>query len=105
MGLFKLNARPRTEDRLAKLAKRIAERSRSEVVQRILGMEPDMSPCETRGYIRARAAVVVHREVDLTLARERRIRRSDRTKLISLATDALVAAVTGGNRTAARWAA
>jgi len=105
MAFFRLNSRPRTVDRLAKLANRVAERCRSEVAQRILGMEPNMPPCEARGYIRARAAVVVHREVDLTLARERRLRRADRTKLISLAMDALVAEVTGRNQTTSRRAA
>lgn len=105
MGLFRLNSRSRTVDRLAKLAKRIAERCRDEVVHRILGMEPDMSPCEARGYIRARAAVVVHREVDLTLAREKRLRRADRNRLISLTTEALVAEATDRNRTSSRRAA
>lgn len=105
MALFRLSARSRTVDRLTKLAKRITERCRSEVAQRVLGIEPDMSPCEARGYIRARAAVVVHREVDVTLERERRLGRADRARLISLVTDALVADVTSENRIRSRRAA
>jgi hypothetical protein len=68
-------------------------------------MEPDMSPREARGYIRARAAVIVHREVDWTLARERHVRPSDRAKLISLVTDEIVAAVARDNWAVARRAA
>ena len=95
---FFLHNRTRSEERLAKLAKRIAERSYAEVIKRIDGMVPDMSPSEARGYIRARAALVVHREVNRALHRERRLKASERAKLITLVTEAIVEAVGDQNR-------
>ena len=106
MALFNLGMRSRSEERLAKLAKRVVERSRSEVTRRLLGLRADMSNSEARGYIRARAAVVVQREVNLALGREQRLRPSDRRRLIAMVTDALVNGVfhdgvTLGHRVAA----
>ncbi len=106
MALLNLGARSRTEDKLAKLTRRIVERTRGEVTRRLLGLRADMSNAEARGYIRARAAVVVQREVNLALSRERRLKPSDRQRLIGMVTDALVDSifsqgVTSGHRVAA----
>ncbi len=106
MALLNLGKRSRSEERLARIANRIVERTRSEVTRRILGLRADMSNSEARGYIRARAAVVVQREVNLVLGRERRLRPSDRRRLIGMVTDALVNGIFGegvasGHRVAA----
>lgn len=106
MALLNLGLRSRTEERLAKLASRIVERSRSDVTRRVLGLRADMSTSEARGYIRARAAVVVQREVNVALGRERHLRTSDRRRLIAMVMDALVdgvfgQGVTSGHRVAA----
>jgi len=106
MALLNLGVRSRSEERLARLAWRIVERSRSEVMRRIWGLREDMSSSEARGYIRARAAIVVQREVNLALGRERSLRPADRRRLISMVTDALVNGVfregfTSGHRVAA----
>jgi hypothetical protein len=89
-GLLPWTFGSRGEDRLDQLAQRVAERSRVEVSRRICGVTPEMSPAEIRGYIRARSAVVVHREVNLALQRERHLSTSERTRLIEMATEMLV---------------
>ena len=106
MALFNVGTRSRSEERLSKLARRIAERSWSEVSRRILGLHSEMSSSEARGYIRARAAVVVQREVNLAFMHDRRLRAVDRCKLITMVTDALVNSifregVSSGHRVAA----
>ena len=106
MALFNLGTRSRSEERLVRLTRKIVERSRSEVTRRLLGLRADMSDSEARGYIRARAAVVVHREVNLALGSEKRLRPSDRHRLIAMVTDALVngvfhEGVVSGHRVAA----
>ncbi|MCH5376694.1 MAG: hypothetical protein JJ992_22240 [Planctomycetes bacterium] len=90
MGFINWKFKTRGEDRLTPLAQRIADRSRIEVSRRLVGLSPDMSQAEARGYIRTRAAVVVHREVNLVMQRERSLRPSERPKLIELSTELLV---------------
>lgn len=90
MGFINWRFGAQANQQLAPLAERIAERSRSDVSRRLVGLSPEMSGAEARGYIRTRAAVVVHREVNLVLQRERRLRPADRAKLIEMATELLV---------------
>jgi hypothetical protein len=75
---------------LTLFAREIAERSRIEVLRRLVGLSPDMSNAEARGYIRTRAAVVVHREVNLWMHHQHNLPLADRSKLIELATELLV---------------
>ena len=93
MGLFNLIAQLRKRDRLPGIAHRIAERSLDEVARRIVGLGLEMSAAETRGYIRARAAVVIHREVNLLLALDHSVRFQDRTWLTHVATEEVVEAL------------
>ena len=90
MGLFNLITQLRRRERLTIMARRIAERSLDEVARRIVGLSPEMSAAETRGYIRARAAVVICREVNLLLALGRHVNFDDRTRLTHLATEEVV---------------
>jgi len=75
------------------LAVRVVQRSLNEVLQRVTALTSDMSPAEARGYIRARAAKVVNREIAAAYAAEPRLRPADRTRLVALVTDSLVAAI------------
>jgi len=93
MGLFNWNFRSADEQQLHGLAMRIAQRSLSEVLQRVTALTPQMSPAEARGYIRTRAAKVVTREIAAACAADPRLRQADRARLLSLVTDSLVAAV------------
>jgi hypothetical protein len=93
MGLFHLITQLRKRERLTGMARRIAERSLDEVACRILALSPEMSLAETRGYIRARAAVVICREVNLLLALDHSVRFEDRTWLTHVATEEVVDAL------------
>ncbi len=90
MGFINWKFTPRSDQRLTPLAERVAERSRIEVARRLIGLSPDMSHAEARGYIRTRAAVVVHRQVNLLMQHDRSLKPSERPKLIELATELLV---------------
>jgi len=93
MGLFNWNFRSADEQQLHGLATRIAQRSLSEVLQRVTALTPQMPPAEARGYIRTRAAKVVTREIAAACTADPRLRQADRARLLSLVTDSLVAAV------------
>ena len=93
MGLFNWSFRPGDGEQLQGLAVRVVQRSLNEVLQRVTALTPQMSPAEARGYIRARAAKVVNREIAAVYAAEPRLRPADRTRLVSLVTDALVTAI------------
>ena len=85
-----LRLKRRPGPHLTPLAERIAERSFSDISRRLSGLSPEMSGAEARGYIRARAGIVVHCEVNRILQRERRLRPADRAQLIALATEMVV---------------
>jgi hypothetical protein len=90
MGFIHWKFNADAEQDLMVPAQQIAERSCIEVLRRLSGLSPDMSTAEARGYIRTRAAVVVHREVNLLMQHERGVQPSERPKLIELATELLV---------------
>jgi hypothetical protein len=75
------------------LAEQIAEYSLEEVLRRTSGLTPDMSSAEARGYIRARAARVVNREVLRVCHYDRRLKRLDPACLTTLTTEVLIEAV------------
>ena len=93
MGLFPLNFRLGNDDRLRRLAERIAEQTLSDVLRRTTGLTADMSLAEARGYIRARAARVVNRAIMDICRSNRRLRRIDFSQLATLTTDLLVDAI------------
>jgi hypothetical protein len=93
MGLLQLTTLWRPSERLAEIARQIAERSQPEVSQRVSGGTAGMSAPERRGYIRARSAAVIHREVDRAMLQQPILRAADRPALLQLATDAVITAV------------
>lgn len=99
MGLLKLMGLWLPQNRLAEVAREIADRSQREVTQLVSGQTAGMSAAEQRGYIRARSASVIHREVDLAMHWERHLRAVDRPTLVQLATEAVVTAVASTPRT------
>ena len=52
------------------MAERIAGRSRTAVWQRVMHRLPQLGPTEARGYVRARAAAVVHEEASRLIEQE-----------------------------------
>jgi|GEM_PF-1011041 len=80
-------------DKVAHLAERIAGRSRLATYQRVCQQLLQLDVHQARGYIRARAAVIVRQEADKLIAQEGpRVQRL-RTQLIAAAMDSLVAAI------------
>src|SRR5687767_14550968 len=68
MGLLELVTTSRRARQVRKLAAVVADRSLPAVLERLAPHIDDMSSPEARGYIRARAAAVVHREASLVLS-------------------------------------
>lgn len=82
-------------DRLAEMSERVAGRSRMAVWQRIVERAATLGPTESRGYIRARAASVIHREIDRLIEQEGPAVGRMRERIISRATESLVETIVG----------
>ncbi|MEQ8788612.1 MAG: hypothetical protein RIC55_20045 [Pirellulaceae bacterium] len=80
----------RSESRLRNASRGIAARIRHDVWQRVAERAPSMGANETRGYIRARAASLVQREVDQLYEEDRTLKTRSRPQLIDLASEELV---------------
>ena len=90
MGLLETILRPRTSRQLQRLSVQIADRCLDAVRVRLNPLAYSMTPAEARGYVRARAAAVVSREVDLTVSMEGRLPAWGRTELMRQATSHVV---------------
>ena len=90
MGLLETILRPRTARQLQRLALQVAERSLEGVRHRLNPLAHTMTPAEARGYVRARAAAVVTREVDYALSLEGRTPTWGRGELLRQATTQVV---------------
>jgi hypothetical protein len=90
MRLWNLLRRKTGEARLVELADSLAAQSRSDVWQRVEHQLSRMNDAEAQGYIRARAASVIAREVDRTLVRESDSFKARRQRLIELTTASVI---------------
>jgi hypothetical protein len=72
------------------MSERVAGRSRMVVWQRIIERAQALGPTESRGYIRARAASVIHHETDRLIEQEGPAVGRMRERIISRATESLV---------------
>jgi hypothetical protein len=77
-------------DRLAEMAQRVAGRSRLAVWQRVVDRVANLGPTEARGYIRARAAVVIQVETDRLIVQEGEKVGRMRQRIIAAASHSLV---------------
>lgn len=80
-------------DKVAHLAERVAGRSRLATYQRVCDRLPTLGAHEARGYIRARAALIVNQEADRLIAQEGAAVQKMRSQLITAAMDSLVTAI------------
>ena len=80
-------------DKVAHLAERIAGRSRLATYQRVCEKLGSLDVHEARGYIRARAALVVSQETDKLIAQEGTGIQRLRPQLLAAAMDSLVTAI------------
>ena len=93
MGLLSYFADRRSARQLAGLAAEIAQRSHGDVWQRVAHRATAMRLVEARGYVRARAARVIHHHVHAALETRPEIDDSRREELISLATEVVISAI------------
>src|ERR1051325_6503225 len=90
MNLWDLLLPHRTGRLQARLANEIAQRSRAEVWQRVEHRARTMRLAEARGYMRARAAEIIHREVDHALACQHGHASLNREQILNQSTDLVV---------------
>lgn len=93
MNLLSLFTRSPSAQHLHRVAQTIAGRVRHTVWQRVSHRSPSMSKNEARGYIRARAATIVDREVDQAIHRDRHLNASHHDKIANSVLDAIVAMI------------
>lgn len=93
MGLWTFLVNRRSAKQMAGLAAEIAERSHSDVWQRVAHRATAMRLVEARGYVRARAARVIHHHVHEALETRPEIDDARREELISLATEVVISAI------------
>jgi len=91
MNLWELFLPGRTARRQARLANEIAQRCRVDAWSRIERRATGMRLAEARGYMRSRAAEIIHREVDQALACQNVTDGLNREELVNQTTDLLVA--------------
>jgi hypothetical protein len=90
MALTQLVTQWIVSDRLAEMSERVSGRSRMAVWQRIVQQSAMLGPAESRGYIRARAASVIHAETDRLIEQEGPAIGRMREQIIGRATESLV---------------
>ena len=105
MALPQLLARWFVTDKVPELAERIAARSRQAVGQRVAQRLGTLGPAEARGYIRARAAAIVHQETERLIAQEGSRVAELREKLRAAATEAVVVQLLNQGRQTRRGSA
>ena len=83
--------RRRINTELVEAAQAIAVRRRIAVWERVEDTVPQMSTSEARGYIRARAATIVHSEADKVIAGHDLLTDAQLPLLVAAAPDAVIA--------------
>lgn len=95
MNLKQVFERFRGEAKLKDLARDVAERCRHDVWDKVWRRVPAMDMAEARGYVRARAAIVVSREVDWIAEHSKWVNGARRQRLfdqtLALVTQLIVA--------------
>ena len=92
MALFPFFGRRRTEAVLAELAAHISAGALEAVWRRVYSRLSTLSPTEARGYIRARARLVIHRQVTQTLSQQPQL-MAWHARLVDLANEATIETV------------
>jgi hypothetical protein len=93
MGLFSFLTANRSGGRVNRLAQEIARRSHAAVWNRVERRAATMRLAEVRGYVRARAAQVIHDQADQVLRGQGPIAESLRPQLIAQATERVVSLI------------
>ena len=93
MGILSFLARRRAARYAARAANEVAERSYAAVLGRVRRRATTMRIAEARGYVRARALEIVHRELAAVHQGKIKLEPAVQTDIISQATEAVVVRV------------
>jgi hypothetical protein len=93
MGILSFLARRRAARFAARAAHEVAERSHAAVLGRVRRRATTMRIAEARGYVRARALEIVHRELAAVHQGKIKLEPAVQTEIISQATEAVVVRV------------
>jgi hypothetical protein len=93
MGILSFLARRRTARFAARAAAEVADRSYAAVLGRVRRRAATMRVAEARGYVRARALEIVHRELAAVHNGQIKLDPAVQTGIISQATEAIVVRV------------
>jgi hypothetical protein len=102
MGIWSFLSRRRNARKAAHLAGEVAERSVAPVLGRVRRRAATMRIAEARGYVRARALEIVHRELAVVQKGQPKLDPALQTEIVSQAAEAVVARVMAELRSAAR---
>jgi len=90
MSWWNIALRLRKSPNLRQLAANVADRCETRVAELVGARPAEMSTAEARGYIRARSAVLLRREVGHELRSQRSLPQRAQRRLAELAADDLV---------------
>jgi hypothetical protein len=93
MGIWSFFSRRRNARKAALIANEVAQRSVGAVLGRVRRRASTMRVAEARGYVRARALEIVHRELASVQKGQEKLDPALQTEIVSQATDTVVASV------------
>lgn len=94
MGIWSFLSRRRNARKAAQIGGEVAQRSVGPVLGRVRRRAATMRIAEARGYVRARALEIVHRELAALQKGREKLDPALQTLIVSQATDAVVVRVT-----------
>jgi hypothetical protein len=93
MGIWNFISRRRNARKAALIASEVAQRSTGPVLGRVRRRAATMRISEARGYVRARALEIVHRELATVQKGQGKLDPALQTEIVSQATEAVVVRV------------
>lgn len=93
MGIWNFLSRRRNARKAAAISSEVAQRSVGPVLGRVRRRAATMRIAEARGYVRARALEIVHRELAAVQKGREKLDATLQTEIVSLATQAVVVRV------------
>lgn len=90
MGIWNFIVRRRNARKAAHIASEVAQRSAAPVLGRVRRRAATMRVAEARGYVRARALEIVHRELASLQKGQQKLDPALQTEIVSQASEAVV---------------
>jgi hypothetical protein len=93
MGIWSFFSRRRNARKAALISGEVAQRSVGPVLTRVRRRAATMRIAEAKGYVRARALEIVHRELGAVQKGREKLEPAMQTEIVSLATEAVIVRV------------